>query len=252
MDRDLDVVPLGARRPTVVPPPAPVLYGVQGFSISNYYQSANPGGIAGSASGFWVALLCRVDQQIAPGSRALIARFNTIGWQLTTTLSNGQFSFQATDGGGTTRNSLSYTIQPADLGKVMHVSGVHDGSTIRLYVNGVGVGAATACVGFTPLADRTYIGRRAVGLPNSNGIFFGACGGHAVVTAAEVTAHANACKAAADIVPIAGKTNSLWSVKQDQAGAAPPVLDDKSAGAQDMDLVGALTLVSVTSPVWGW
>lgn len=237
------------------PPTGPVLYGLQSFTTADYYQSVNnPGGIEGNATGFWVAALFRIDTQaVASATRALFARYSSAplaGWGFLTTGTNAVFSFYNIDGVVSAR-PVNYGIAASNVGKIMLGVGVREPGQIRLYVNKVQSGAPFALTGFTPAVDRTYVGRRTSGNPASSATFFGGCGGIGIPTLAEIEAQADAVKVAGDIVEIPGKTDSLWSPKQDQAGSAPALLEDK-IGAEDMQRVGAPVLVQVTNPVFGW
>ena len=231
------------------PPVDPTMYGVQGFSTADFYQTALPGGIAGTAAGFWVSCLLRLDALVV-ANRSFLGRFTTgAGWIFTVTSAHNLI-FQLVDGGGVIRASANFPVT-AVAGKIMHVAAVFDGAALRLHVNRSQVGAPTALSGFTVANERMLAGKRATGSATTSGTMFGVCGGHAVPTLAEVEAQADAIKLAGDIVAIPGKTDSLWSVKQDQAGTAPAVLDDK-VGLEDMAAQGAPALVSDPAPVWGW
>jgi hypothetical protein len=229
------------------------LWGVQGFTTANYYQSVSAtGGIPGVDTGFWLGLLMRVDA-LTPGvARYIASRLVSNGWQFNLSTTH-LLSVTFTNGAGASINTPSSTVQAADVGKVMYLAGVHEGpaNLIKLYRNKSLIGSA-AITGYTPGSSPMLVGRRSAGsTPFPSGTIFGMCGGHFVPTLAEIEAQADAIKLANDIVEIPGKTSGLWSVKQDRVGgSAPALLDDKIA-ADDLKITGAPVLVNA-SATWGW
>lgn len=222
-------------------------FGVYGFSISSYLATANPGGIAGVSTGFW---FCWYGVVYTTGISCIVARGNntgTAGWQLDI-LGSSALTLSVANGSGSGVNAPTKTLVASDLGIPCVIHGVHDGSSVRLYFNGVEVGSGTAITGYTALAAAMTVGVRGVPDVPSVTTAFGVVGGHAVATAADVLAHAQSILATGRIQPIQGKTDHLWDVTRDTDASS----DQTLVPAQILDRVGtdhltAITIRNVTS-----
>jgi len=229
-------------------------YGVHGFTNSaKYYQTAAGEGVRGSGSGYWLACLFRLDQ-IPAASEYLGAcgAAGTTGWQQWLT-SSGLLRFRTHNGAGASVHAPNITLGSSDVGRVHAALWVQDASKVRSYLAGAEVGSGTSISGYTAPASTV---KQTMGIANpfnyafTSGTILGVAGGDGVIpSAAEIAAWAARCRAARDIVPIAGKTDHLWSVRQ-HGSAAPAEIAD-SAGSDGMDRTGALG-VDGFRPRWGW
>lgn len=221
-------------------------YGITVASTSDYYATANPGGIAGVGTGFslWGAI-CVTSQGVASSNKRIAARSNATnaGWQVVIGGTNTLLSVWMYDGGGVNRVSPIYTITAADLNTVLFWHAYYNGTALFLYVNGAQVTGSTAFTGFTAHSGATTLASN-LGAPVSTRIV-GLAGGASVITAGEITANIAAGRAARDVTAISGKTDHLWSVARDQQGTAPTTLTNQ-AGSGNMTKAGSPTLVRFT------
>lgn len=244
--------------------------GVTGFSDLTYYQSALNAGIAGQAAGFWVAVYMIVTSQaVANTTRDLAGRrvgSGTSGWSLNTYTTNATVSFFCANGVGSGVTSPAYTITAGDVSGAVAllVVGVHDGSNLRLYVKGAEVGSGTAITGFTTSIvtnmglgnnNSAFNGGMPFGEPPDGVVILGFAGGHAVPTLGEITTMDTDSASANDIVAIPGKTDHLWSLKQDivDAGGVLPIRSLDRIGTDHLQLIGSGLQVSPrTERVWSY
>lgn len=175
--------------------------GVSGFSNPIYAQTASPGGFAGQ-SGCYVALVCR-PTALGNGNYWLTRLGASAGWGI---LQNGASTvcFRAANGSGTLVSSPSYT---ATANTLLAVVGVHDGSNLRLYVNGAEVGSGTAITGYTAHSNRTYIG--AAGSASAFLDFFGAYCGNSVPSADQISAWYLALRSANRVIDVPGQSATV-------------------------------------------
>jgi hypothetical protein len=228
-------------------------YGVDALTDSNYYQTEVTNSLNGvSGSGlFHVQALIRVDTATPVPSSEGIFISNIIftpsvgGWQLSVN-SSRQIQFACYNAAGSDIRAVASAVTE---GETVHVCAVHDGTFLKVYKNGV-LAVSQSIVGYRTPAyvgsiSRTMIGKRVQGGglgPFGNVTVFGAAGGDYVPTADEVyQAYLDSVRQA-DIVTIPGKTNHLWSVKQNQNGSAPSTL---------VDAVGSSSMTSQGVPVLG-
>lgn len=142
-----------------------------------------------------------------------------------------------------------YTVQAGDYGRRMHVLGVIGSGVMALYVDGALVGTRVVpAVGYfdvstTPIA----IGRRPTGTGTTGDAVDGTIKVHGVstgdygITQADVTQAFTDGRIAQDIVGVTGKTDHLWSPRQD--GSAGASLVDR-VGTDDMTLGGVVSYVT--------
>jgi hypothetical protein len=224
-------------------------FGVDALTDNNYYQAAVTGALNGvsGAGNFHVQALIRVDTAIPVPSSEGIFVSNIIftpsvgGWQLSVN-SSRQIQFACYNASGNDIRAVSPAVTE---GEIIHVCAVHNGTQLKLFVNGT-VAQSQSMTGYrSPAyvgsASRTMIGRRVAGGglgPLGNVTVFGVAGGDFIPTDDEVKqAYVDSVRKA-DIVHIPNKTQHLWSVKQDQAGFAPATLEDKFSNF-DMSVQGS-------------
>jgi hypothetical protein len=232
------------------PSAAHVLVGVGGFSATSYYQTANPGGEAGTNTGFGVAVLFRVPTQaVSSGARILTERQNgsVAGWTYYTAGTQTQLRCEFCDAGGITRLGPVYTITAGDVGKVMMGIAVFDGTHIRHYVNRAEVATAVAITGYTASSSRQYLGSRAGSLSTTCEVY-SVSTFRGVATLGQVQAAFDLTKALKEARSPLGET-FRWSAKH----GTPPSSLLPLAGADTMSIQGSgLAAVYGISPVWGW
>lgn len=243
------------------------VYGLEGMSNANGYASANGAGEQGNAVlGFVAAALVSFDSQsVASKDRWIIGTDDSTGttydWQVVsrTTNSTIRAGIKQTGSGATVFTS-SYTIAPADLGKILLVTLEVDvvGLLMRLRVNGALVGTATVITGYAvPDTSVPFQVGKLGGTSGADGItFYGVATGHGVMTQAEIVAHQAACQAAGDIVPLSGAgltPTHTWSPKAAVIAAgttatAPNLAD--STGSSTLTKAGTPTVRVRTNPPW--
>jgi hypothetical protein len=230
-------------------------YGYAGWSALGVYNTASGSGIAGAGAGFWTRAVVRVDSQASTASRIITGRFSGApgGWQLRCDGFCDSLYFRAVNGAATFIASPTFTVTAAMVGKLIDLWGVHDGSVLRTYVNGVETGSGTAITGYTAGAAAHSIGARDnQTLQATNMTIFGVAGGVGVPSLAEIQAAYAAAKLAGDVTQVSGKTDHLWSVSQQSKTAVQNSLSDR-VGADTATIFGAttgLTLQSTTNPAW--
>jgi hypothetical protein len=206
-------------------------FGADALNDNNYYASATAGstGIQWSTSGGYFQAWVRINSQnVTSANRHLFGTFvtSTSGWTCRTTGSNATIVVSAFGTGPTQVDSDPYTIQPSDVGKILHLVGVHTGSALQLWVNGVQVGSNKAITSFVPGTAKMYIGRASTtGLSVLASVAVCALsGGSYVPTSTEIAAAYSAGKAKGQIVAIAGKVDHTYSYQLDQQTVSPAYL----------------------------
>jgi hypothetical protein len=218
------------------------LSGTSGFGVLNYYETSNA--MQGDASGFWQAALFKVDSQAVIGvNRNLIRHVGVGGARLRISGTNTTLRFAATDDFGSLETSSSYTITPADLGRVLLAVAVHDGVSLRLYVNRVEVTPAIPITGYMmPPTAEQRIGDGADGLT-----IFGVAQGNAVPTLSDIESYYDAIKAERRMAPMPGvQTDHLWNTTQ-----AGPIPDELAGSSADLFVAGGLSTVAQEAE-WSW
>jgi hypothetical protein len=217
------------------------------FSSDTLRATANPGGIAGSAAGFWLVQVLRCDA--VPSLTEWTSRRGfqhaVGGWAWESEGALG-CQYRLADGAGSYRTPKKI-LDSSHVGKT-HISHlVYTGTVARHYWNGVEVGSGTTCP-FAPNAGRMMLGGNAAGsFMLTQHTLFGVGGGHAVPTPTQVAQHCSDIKAANRVVAMAGvATDGFWLTD----GRAT-VTDD--VGSDDITLVSGTTPVFVTvKPAWGF
>lgn len=228
----------------------PPMLGLTGFTASNYAETANPGGIAGDAGGFWGAALFSVLAQVTNVQRAIVSRLNNggaQGWEIRTMNSNTTMNILAYSGSSSAIASPAFTIPAAYVGKEMLALGVHTGTHLRLYVDALEVGAGTPIVGFRAATTNMRMGGRSItGIPATDVTIYGEAGGIGAPTLAQIQQYFADVKAARAMVPMTGvSTQGIWNVTD-------TVTVRDSVGTDHMAVVGTPTLTTKQTPDWSW
>lgn len=217
---------------------------------TTHYKTATGGGIAGTATGFSVAVLAYLDALGGSGVRTLFARGRngTSGWSIYD--SSDQLRFRC--GNGAAVDSSNFALNSSHVGQVHLIVGVHTGTALELYVDGAPVGSPTVFVGFTPIGDATTIGCRST--PGSydaaatNWRILGVSGGSYVWSAAEISTLWSDVQSTYDIQDVPSKTDRTWSVARAAIGA--PSVWPSSTGTEDMIEAGSVSYFAF-DPVFG-
>jgi hypothetical protein len=147
------------------------------------------------------------------------------------------------------RTSPAFTITAGMVGQVLAVEGYVTGAVCGLRVNGVEVGAPTACVGYTASATAMFVGIRSGGiLPATDTTIFGVCTYNGLATLKQSAALAADAKLLRDIP--GGGTANAWSFKR-AGGSAPPATLSNLSGTDDLTRAGAPAYTTV-SPTFAY
>jgi hypothetical protein len=237
-----------------------VYIGADSIQDNSYFLGPATSTISGnSGSGnFHVQALFRVDllsASVGPSALGVIVSNllfspSASGWQMTLNESNQvQFFAYNTLGAGTFTAGAAGAVTP---GQVVHACGVHNGTEIKLYINGEAVTSSSinsySYTNFIGSTARFRVGRRVDSGQSGNGniSFFGAAGGNFVPTDEEIRQAYRDSIAQADIVHIPGKTQHLWSVKRDCGQGKQTVTLVDKIGSVNLTKTGNPTLT--TSP----
>lgn len=220
----------------------PIKNGVDGFPANGSAYLTTTGGTAGTAAGFWYAAWCKVNSQtVGSATRYLVRPVSaTSGGYIRCGGTNTNFSFLVYDNALSAIISPVYTMTSADVGRHTLVVAVHDGSFLRLYVNGVEIGAGTAITGYSvPTATQRF----GDGLDGAT--IFGVAEGLGVPSLGEIQTLGSSIRASARMQGIPGKTAHLWNME------APGTIADEQ-GSSNVTVVGSgLTSLRHTA-AWGW
>jgi hypothetical protein len=201
--------------------------GAQGFSLANYLKSANDAGVMGSVSGFhfvWRGQLA----QIPSGSQILAGALNAAGsqgWHLHMTTVIRMY---------TGAYSASYTPVAGDVRRHIVIHGVYTGSVVRLYIDGVQIGADVAAT-FTLATGFPFLVGQGLGGNGATDAAMYECGGGTYVpTLAEIQQQVADSNTAGTLQPIsAAKTPHLYRITDDVVASGVDAVP-----AQVLDRVG--------------
>ena len=160
---------------------------------------------------------------------------------------NASLQFYCEDGAVTFVYSPSYSIVSGDVGKAHVFTGVHDGSNLRLYVDRSEVGSGTSITGADGRSAATVIGSRPSVYGASGWTICGVACGVGVPSLATVQSHHDAVKAALAMTAIASITDRVWT-----ADATGDQFDESEASEDAVKSGSALTVVTDSSPTWGF
>jgi hypothetical protein len=246
------------------------LYGIRDLSTANRYDTPSPGGEAGTASGFGIVEFLSIDKLGV--ARFLKNRANSslsAGYGFYITAAN-VLSFVCGSGTPAAVYSPGYTVQPSDVGKILCLVGWFDASVpaalkVRLLVSRMQVGAGTAIVGYTALANKTTISSTA-GTAGSNPAtdttFYASATFLGTPSEAQVLAYVDAARALGDMpATMDGATIAhRWSLRAALAGltvvsgqVGPAEIADTvtSAAADALGRVGSPIVVARDTSIDG-
>lgn len=224
------------------------------FNTSKYTVN---GGEPGAASGFACSVAIIVPTQaVASTFRAIAGRFGVgpnTGYLVASNATISDIRFTVIDGAGSAVTAPMYNIAAGVLGKVLLITGVHTGTGVALYINGVSQGAESPIVGYSVPAVASQIGGRSSDSQAPSGIWISGmatCIG--VPSAVDVARHFKKCVSARRVVPLEGavaRATHCWSLLD---GAKTATLKD-SRGNDDMRLVevgGNTSVKRFLNPRW--
>lgn len=261
-----------------IAPPLPFdatkMYGLDGFSPANYFATSVGGGEMGAVTGFVAAVLCVVKTQaVASQARPLLdmqTESPAGGYSVSTKTTNATASSTIASDAPALITSGAYTIAAGNVDKFMLFVLQHSGGQQhenRFFVNNANV-SRTSMTGYTAAPSApTYLGAglRSGSLVGSDGVtIYEAATFTGAPYLADVTAWADAVRAAGDLSPALAKATQThrWSLKVELAksgvaiadgAAAPAVLPDIVTGLAEHALSrqGAL-VVRAGLPAWSW
>lgn len=139
-------------------------YSMTGFSGSTRYTT--PGGISGSASGFFIEQLFSSHQVRTSTARVTCAKRSGAGGWRSRINSSGEIAMYVCDGAGTELFTSFYRMATAS-GSV-HLVTVYDGTHLSFYAQGRLVGIPMPMSGYTPSTIAMTMGSQS----GASGIFF--------------------------------------------------------------------------------
>lgn len=220
--------------------------GADGLNSAAYYSTALNTGLLGQTNGpFYGQCWLRLDNQNVAAQRSIVSTRagattpTTTGYYVRALNNNTQIAFEVFVSAGAPVTSAVYTVQAADIGKVIHVGWCHTGAALQLFVRGVQVGSDVAAVGYVVPTQSTFIGRRANATSEhatDDVTICGLSGGNYAATPAEFLAAYQAGKAAGDVVEMPSAAH-LWSFKR-----------DGGAGATLVNRIGAANMARSGTP----
>ncbi len=245
--------------------PVTTLIGGSGWDSTNFLGTGNDLGLRGATTGFWAAWL--FTHNAVPSTSQYPFTFfdgSGKGWLWYSAASNGVFNFSCGNLSSAFIASPTHSLISGNIGKIQLLVGVFTGAGgfVRQYASNAEIGSGTATSGYTLPGSGSSLycslgtrNNNAGGVPATDFTIFGCAGGNAVPSAGEITQLYADVKALGDIAPISGKTNNLYSVKQDFVSGFPNGLLDKS-GSANMTFRGGLAsgidIVTTSNPVWMW
>ena len=139
----------------IVPVPA-----MNAFRTGNEYQTAVPGGPAGSSL---MTFFCVFTPRKPVSTQILFCRSSalTLGWFVY--ISGTTLRFGATNSTPAALEAGTFAIDASMVDRPIIGMGTYNNGTMTVWVNGVAAGSATLGVGYTPNAVATAIGVRSAG-----------------------------------------------------------------------------------------
>lgn len=242
-------------------PPGPVtLIGGSGFDTTNLLQSPNGGGYRGNTSGFTIAVLCKIDTQVASGHLFCYIDGSGKGYRI---YQNSGTTIRMECGnlaGNAFENSPSYS-PAADIGKVVLLVGVHTGTAgqISFWAGDKKVGGDTEATGYSlpSLSLPNAIGHRNNGTAAHTGATIFAVGGwNRALTNAEIHTLHDTVRSTGKLPTGIANTAMICNVADDAVGASFPAVLTDQVGSADFDFVAGdesgIVLETVTTPEWAW
>lgn len=234
----------------------PIITGARNFTLNDRYERvASMGGVVNGF--FWNVLMMFETQAVTSRARSLFGNYpGGQGYTLWSYGSHNSIQAVFTNAGGSPVAAPTSSILPADVGKLLSITGVWDSASakVRLYIKRVEAAAGTAMTGYSPSPSAFRLGEGVGGGANDGCAIYGFQYGVGIPTLSEIQANHDWTMASEDIVSFAGKTTNLYSLKRSAAennGVLP---------AEIVDRIGNLHLTKFGSPVvapqyaraWGW
>lgn len=217
------------------------MYAVTGFTASDYYATANPGGESGSNAGWGVAYAIRLLTN--PATTRVVG--GRSAWDLRLNTSN---QLQLIDAGGASSPLITTSLM-----KWMHIAFVWDFSALKLrsYLSGVEVGVGSSSAAWAAgAAAAQYLGKRNDGFPIGAAQVSGMVTWTGVITPTELVAHYVSCKSNLDVAAITGVAvtpTHRWTARNDRAAIG--TLTDLT-GSSNMIATGSPSLYADNAPIW--
>lgn len=233
-------------------------YGVIGAGAGNFYQTAVGAGLIGQSAGFSIALRATLDSLAASTKGYLVAQHTGSNAGFYVSLANagaGTLRF-AVANGSPAMVFAGVTLTAADVGVPILLECEHDGTTLRVRINGV-ERATQPITGYTQITTTSFgVG----GAPTNNYPLEGAtvwqvATGNGALTAGERSAIAASFASTGLLVPVAGKHAHHWNPTLDAAAdvtTAPATLVDR-IGVNNLSRAGTGTQVARRSErLWSY
>jgi hypothetical protein len=217
------------------------LYGVGSLDGGVYLETTSQSGAQGDPGGFFVSAVVKIN---SPAWDMISFAFNggSVRWQFRNIA--GNLTFSCSDAGGGIVHSPG--VAPV-IDTVIGLVGVHDGSRVRLYVQGSQVGDGTAIATDIPTDGHTlYVGR--AGLGNGFLDYYGSSYGLGVPSAQDVAQWWSATQRGRRIVDMPSVPASrMWTPQL----ALGDITD--SVGGVVLQRGSPLdqTSIATRSPAWG-
>lgn len=185
------------------------------FNTSKY---TGTGGEAGVSSGFAFSVaLWFPTRAVGAAFRAIAGRFGAgpnTGYLLGSNGAIDDLRVLIIDGAATAQTA-TFNLSAANVGKVILATGIHDGSNVKIAINGV-VQTTTPITGYSATSVATQIGGRSSDSQAPSDIYvMGMSTGVGQITAVELSRHFALCKKACRVLPISGggmRPTHCWNV----------------------------------------
>jgi hypothetical protein len=225
--------------------------GLTGFGPTGQLATANPGGIAGVGTGFFLAFDATLG--VINQVKGIVARGDTTTKGYYCRVVGAGLQLIVCDSGGTPR-ALLLPLVASDATTRQRCIIHHTGSAIELYLGSPANVVTTPCSGFTPYVAAMIFGDLFIngGTANDLMVAYGLQGGHAVLTGPEIAA----LLADPSFSAIAAKTDRRWWFPSDIAdagGRAPTVIKERISGGDTMVTVGSgLQVAQRAERLWSY
>ncbi len=225
-------------------------WALSSFDASTMLQTANPGGVAGSAVNGLSMVFVLGLLQVPTGTQVLSGRASGVsGWGSSS--SGAVLSFNAGNG---VANAVAPTRTwvAGDVGKIHVWCGTCDLTAVYAYMDNAQVGTSTALVGYAAAENAMCYGSANSGSPAVDYYVLGMCGRDSHLTLADYQTICAATKLAGSLSLGGISMDHMW--KAPSTTTVPSTLSD-SLGASNMTftLGSAANLVSSRIPrAWGF
>jgi hypothetical protein len=125
--------------------------------VDDYVNVGNPANLNFTGQ---IAIAAWIKPAATDGARNIVAHGHSASSEVYLRIANGEYQIGSWNG---TDYTASYSIPAGDLNTWVHLAGVYDGSTWRLYRNGIQVSVNTTAVGALSVNENWAIGARGTG-----------------------------------------------------------------------------------------